>query len=178
MTKIEYPLFLPPHGLASKIPKDWTAKEAQTYFEWLVQVSENRINDLLIYFGEDAVGSPLDVLSRLGEKVTNTLHANEFSTNHESSNPNLTNKGYALAADMGLLLAKLILSNCPEVTWNIVNKPRNDIDYHKPVLINIGRETLEPIGLSISVALGVLRGTKTYEAWKNVYSYCIKAVSP
>lgn len=171
----EYPLFVPPDDLGNRTPKEWSNNEATVYFNWLVQVSNERTTNLMSFFNDNIDGRPNDILERLGKKVTKTLRIATFSIQVDGRHK-LTNKGYALAADMGLLVAKFILEEFyPVVTWTIVNRPKTDIDYHKPVLTNIGRETYEPIGVSISDAIGILNGTKDYDSWEKTYSYC-KAV--
>ena len=60
-----------------------------------------------------------------------------------TSEPKLTNVGYAVAADMGLLVAKLLLEACrPKVEWMLVTKPKRDSSYHLPVLTGIRQHNL------------------------------------
>ena len=53
----------------------------------------------------------------------------------------LTDAGYALAADMGLVVSKFHLAEGHEaLTWDIVTKPKIDVAYHLPVLAGFSNQ--------------------------------------
>lgn len=169
-----YPLFVPPKGLAERTPREWSAQQADEYLHWLTQVLEKRTDHLLAFFGEPASGHPEDLLERLGRKAADMLRRPEFSE-QTAGRPKLTDRGYALAADMGLLVARLLLSagNGSE-QWAVLRRPKTDASYNRPVLTGFGATPLEPIGGSIAEAYAVLRGTRESDAWRQIYSHWAK----
>ncbi|HEY6871377.1 MAG TPA: hypothetical protein VI298_01490 [Geobacteraceae bacterium] len=176
MSDKKYSLFIPPANIVNKVPNEWTNGEAKEYLEWLLQIHVERVNGLLAYFAENLNDAPEEVLDRIGAKIAKTLQTEEFSCLIDGK-PKLTNKGYALAADIGLLVADFILQKYyPVVTWKIVTRPKSDIDFHKPVLTNIGHETFDPIRVSIANAIDILKGHKQSDIWKTTYMYCKEAI--
>lgn len=139
----DYPLFIPPGELSEKIPKQWNSKEAEQYFNWLLSIIEERTNNLLDYFEEKNNGDFSTILGNMGIKEVKELSKKEFAVITETG-PKLINRGYALAADMGLLVARFLLESCEgKVSWSIVKKPKNDMSCQLPVLIGFGAMYLE-----------------------------------
>lgn len=173
----DYPLFIPPAGIREKAPDAWSKDEAKQYFKWLISVIDNRTSFLAEYFGEDLSTAPEVLLKRLGEKVVEALRSKPFVEYKPIAE--LTNAGFALAADMGLLIARLLLSN-PEVKakWFLVTARRH-IDYNLPVIKGDSHLTFNPIRVS---TCGVVRGLKngieadpqywlkSYLDWKSTFS--------
>jgi hypothetical protein len=102
-----YPNFSPPDHLAIERPRDWSRDRADEYRAWLLSVSNARVAGLLSYFDETRGDEPERVLERLGEKVAATLRRPEFSY-RDGDRITLTNSGYALAADIGILVGQLL----------------------------------------------------------------------
>jgi len=162
----EYPLFIPPNGLAEKDPINWTKKEADDYFKWLLENLEKRVTCFLKYIEEDMpCGQTID-LQNMGKKVSYFLKSDTFSKGGI-----LINMGYALAADAGLLVAKLLVDACPSVKWSIVRKPKSDISYNLPVLIGFGKIRLDPVGGSIAEAKAILAGRRDSNTWNDMYTF-------
>jgi hypothetical protein len=191
-----YPLFVPPDELGGKTPREWSSEEAKTYYSWLLGVLDKRVGDLLAYFGEELTGEAKADLQRLGERVAIAVVAPQFSFQSEAApiefkrgastfvappvietEVKLTDGGYALAADMGLLVAKLLLNARPsKVKWTILKKPKNDASYQMPVLTGFGKLFLEPVGGSVAETYGVLRRQSGPEAWSETFDTWRKMV--
>lgn len=166
----DYPLFVPPAPLSAKKPAQFTDEETQAYFDWLLSEHENRVTQLARWCGQDVSGTTDSVLIGIGETVARALKLPAFSCNNGSDFA-LTNQGYALAADMGLLFARLMIRDYgPEVHWTILRTPKSDVSFNCPVLVGFGRLSLDPIQLSISQAFGVLRGNKGGDCWLRVFN--------
>jgi hypothetical protein len=88
--------------------------------------------------------------------------------------PKLTNQGYALAADIGLLIARFLFEEVgASIRWEILRKPRTDISFNLPVITGFYTH-FGPVGGMIAESYGILRGNKsgkilrqTFEFWKN-----------
>jgi hypothetical protein len=93
----------------------------------------------------------------------------QFST--QGAAPALTNEGYSLAADAGLLLADL-LQSATDVTWQIVRRPKSDASYNLPVLAGFSNGlTLDPIGGSIGAARGLIKQICDAGEWSRIYDF-------
>lgn len=163
----DYPLFVPPPELAVKTPREWTKDEAASYSVWLQSHARERVDGLLRFFGIER-GAPSAVLLReLGKRVTEALRSEQFSRGGI-----LTTAGLALSADMGLLLAELLLKDCDRgLQWETVQKPRSDADFHQPILSGFGSLSFNPIGGSVAEAAGVLSGRRDGDAWLKAYEF-------
>lgn len=171
-TRQGYPLFVPPNEIATKAPREWNANEARVYFDWLTGAVHERVNDLLAYFRVCQSAAAHEVLSHAGERVCEALQTPVFAES-TSAGPRLTNAGYAMAADIGLLVARFLLAGYPErVSWRIVTRPRSDASYNLPALYGFcGNIFLEPVGGSIAEASAVLRGQRDSDAWRRSFEY-------
>ena len=168
----EYKLFIPPEHLAEKGRKNWNKKEAEEYKEWLLSVIDNRISNLLNFFNEQESNDDIHkFLLRLSKKVSNKLNESGFSAEIKGQKK-LTNMGYALAADMGLLIAKYLLRDCGnKLYWTIIRKPKSEMSYNLPVLEIKGFDYYEPVGVSISDATSIINDNKDYDVWLKVYNF-------
>jgi len=168
-----YRLFIPPIRLAEKTPRDWTKREADAYMRWVIESVEERVAALLSYLGEQCGDDAEDLLLRVGNKVEVLLHDDQFATEGDTGFQ-LTNQGYALAADVGLLVAKLLLRDTGSaLKWSVVRKPKSDMSYNLPVLIGFGeRDYLEPVGVSVAYSHAILRGDRSSDVWAKLYSLC------
>ena len=170
----EYPLFIPPDHLASKGRENWSAKEATEYREWLLGVLDERVEELTRLLEEPTGASPSDHLMALGEKAASLLGKAPFSEDGPIGRT-LTNAGYALAADMGLLVAQYLLKAAPDkLRWETVRKPKRDLSYNQPVLEGFSFTYLDPVGGSIGEAFGILQGKREADAWKRTYEFWVE----
>lgn len=162
-----YPLFIPPGNLGEKTPCEWSRREAQEYADWLQACRSDRVRQFLEYFELDGTAPPSSLLDSLGRCVADALRDEPFSTDGQ-----LTNQGHAIAADMGLLFAAALEEEHPELTWEIVRKPKSEVDYNQPVLAGFSDGVAcNPIWISTMQAFGVLRGTKGEDAWRQVFDH-------
>jgi hypothetical protein len=164
-----YPLFVPPAPLAEKRAREWSAAEARAYRDRLLGVLEARTDGLLAYFGEAIAGGPEAALDRVGARVASALRRPDFSRVAEAG-PGLTDRGHALAADMGLLTARLLPGACPSVRWEIVEAKRH-ASYNLPVLKGFGGLALDPVGGPIAEAWGILRDERAGDAWRWMFTF-------
>lgn len=148
----EYPLFVLPAELVGRPPRDWTKREAKSYFDWLTSSVDGRVAGLLRYLEDDGGGTPEELLLRAGEKAALLLRSDAFSRPSQPgvttiqkhgrtlqlpvpAGRDLTGQGYSLAIDMGLLTAKCILdSGRAPFVWRIGGKPKTLVGYNVPVL--------------------------------------------
>ena len=176
MSTKPYPLFTPPASIAAKSHRDWSKKEAQAYLEWLASSMGGRIAALLVFFDidEDAMKNPQRLLRRLGERVAQLLEDPSYCTITEEGTHALTSMGHALAADMGLLTARLLQDTLGDsVRWHIQRKPKSDISYNLPVLIGVGPDTYDPVGVSIADAVAILAGRRGPDVWVTLFDACV-----
>lgn len=167
-----YPRFLPPDKVAAKSHRDWSKKEAQIYFDWLMESSGERVCGLLRFVGKDGQAQRNRQLLRdVGERIVALLTLDEYSRTRDGSRT-LTDAGYALAADMGLLTAEVLQAVAgASVQWAILRKPKSDISYNLPVLTGFGKLILDPVGGSVAEATGVLAGLRESDAWVRIVDF-------
>jgi hypothetical protein len=171
-----YPVFTPPESLASKSHRDWTKKEAQSYFDWLMRCIDERVATLLDVLGvqheEDMDARGL--IAETGERAAQALRDPACSESAADGTPVLTNIGYSIAADVGLLVAMQVRRAAGDkVRWEIVRKPKSDVSYNLPVLTGFGLDTYDPVGVSVADAVAVLAGRRSSNAWVKVFDSCI-----
>lgn len=174
MTETPYPPFIPPSRLSEKPHREWSKAEAEHYSEWLVGSIDVRTDALLNYFGLDpGAWEPRDLLMRLGALVAEHLGDAQFSERQADGATTLTNAGHALAADAGLLTAKLLLrATGRRLRWEVVRKPKSDLSYNLPVLAGFNHNLiLDPVGGSIAEARAVLAGRGSGDAWARILDF-------
>ncbi len=177
-----YPLFAPPTDLAEKPRATWSPSDARRYFDWLMSVKDERAERIGRTLGLDPGGQAEDVLLAAGQRLAELLPGEGVSTNGQTvrtelrghdvetdTGPLLTALGYALAADLGLLMARFLERACPDLEWAIVDRPKSDIDYRLPALQPFGPVHTDPIRISVNLALGVLGGQRPPSAWRDTY---------
>lgn len=174
LTVTAYPLFNPPNLLSDKSHSEWSKAEAEEYSRWLIRSIDDRTDDLLHYFSLDASAwAPRTLLVRLGTLVAERLGEAEFSEGKPDGTRSLTNAGHALAADLGLLTARLLLqASGGTIRWEVVRKPKSDISYNLPVLTGFSNKlTLDPVGGAVAEAQAVLAGRRSVDAWARILDY-------
>jgi|HubBroStandDraft_3_1064219.scaffolds.fasta_scaffold34646_1 hypothetical protein len=167
---MNYPVFAPPPELAVVRRRDWNRKQAAMYRDWLIDAIDLRIANLLEFIEVGPPARPTD-LGTIGQKVEQFLRMPAFSTTGPSG-PTLTNEGHALAADVGLLVAKLLRDIHPTLHWDIVRAPKTDMSYNLPVLAGfVNEQVLDPVEGGIGEARAVLKGKATSDAWLKTYEF-------
>lgn len=170
MKKIPYPLFLPPDDLAKTPAKEWTAREAKAYLDWMLDCLNERVEDFLQYLDEPSDQSCEPLLKRVGEKLGSTLQHSEFYI-ETLEGRRLSNAGYAIAADAGLLVGQcLIAKGNGKIHWEILRKPKSALSFNLPVLMGFtSKIEFDPIQASIAQASGVIRDTAKKDRWLMLY---------
>lgn len=182
MSITSYPLLEPPEDLAAKTIDSWSAAEADRYKEWLLASMPGRVKFLRATLSLPSADSPESTLLEAGRKLVALLaepsasmsgrHEAAALRGHEISyhtGPLLTVHGYAISADMGLLMAEL-LTDRYELHWDVVRRPKRDVAYNRPALFGFRFGLhLDPIQTSAAAALGVLDGSAGEARWSDIY---------
>lgn len=168
-----YPIFDAPEIFAMKPPREWSQSEAKSYFDWVMNSADERVNYLLEFLNLRHLSEPEVILHEAQIRLEALLNKHEFSTD-TAEGKGLTKQGRALAADMGLLTAKLILqATGKRVHWQIVARPKSDVSFNLPVLSGFGGATYNPIGVSIADTSWILLGNHKPDAWVKAYQYAV-----
>lgn len=171
---INYPLFLPPQSLAEKPPKEWSKSEAQAYHDWLLGQVGPRTAYLIDFLKLRNISEPEALLHEAQEKFEALLREEEELSTSSPTGKRLSNTGYAIAADLGLLVARLLVEHTHgRVSWSIVKRPKSDISFNLPVLQGFGDIPYDPIRVSIADALWILKGNQKPDAWVKVFKYVL-----
>ena len=167
-----YPPFIPPPDIGEAQPDTWSKDQAKTYFDWLIHIIPGRVTSLLEYFGESADTAPEILLYQLGKKVGDAAKSGEFVQAGK-----LTKSGFAVAADLGLLVAQLLLADsgvCAK--WVLVTQKRS-VHYNHPVIQGNSNLQLNPITGSMTEFAYATRNQwdsaiwlNTFLHWKSVFS--------
>ncbi len=164
-----YPLFVPPSDIASRTPSEWTESEAKRYFLWLTNSVDDRVAGLLRFLGDDNSSDPSVLLRRVGERAIWVLKKAEFGRIEADGSVKLSDAGYAIAADLGLLVAQRLLDN-PGVRWEILRRPKAEASYNQPVLVGLGPVHFDPIRGAVTEALAAV-GSGDGGVWDRMYTY-------
>jgi hypothetical protein len=127
-----YPLFVPPEDLAARSIESWSVADANRYRDWLLGSMPDRVAVLKSTLSLPSGGTPESILLDAGRKMVGVLSEPAASTpgrrevadlrGHEityDTGPLLTIHGYAIAADVGLLMAEL-LTDRYDLHWDVV----------------------------------------------------------
>jgi hypothetical protein len=185
-----YPPFDAPEQIGGKDPADWTKAEARAYFDWLLEQVESRSTRLLAWLSVDDRPDHLAVLREVGPAAVERLKSPAFSgpgkpvpvvlKGHDFDyevGPVLSVQGLALAADLGLLVARYLLADFGDaVRFEIGGRPKSWIWHNRPVLSGGAINPFDPTGASIANAYGVLRGERDASIWAQMYEHLAAAL--
>jgi len=168
---MDYPHFVPPGDLATIDPRDWTLAQAQVYRDWLAESLDRRVDALLAFAGVSG-RSPSERLGSMGRWIGQQMATDTF-TELVNGARRLNDRGFALAADAGLAVARELINHHPGIRWQILTLPQTDTAYHLPVLTGFRKDLhMDPIGGSIAEAYELIGGDvddtvwlETYERW-------------
>jgi hypothetical protein len=163
-------------------------QDAKEYFDWLINSTDRRIGILLDYLEERLTNDILEDLRRIGQSIAEILPDEQFSYLSKdehvlyerrgrqfdielSPSRRLTVQGYAMVADLGLLMTKSILNEFSDTLyWEIVSKPKNDIAYLLPQVAGFCKKTIfSPIGGTHALALGIINDNDNGDIWSKAY---------
>ena len=123
------------------------------------------------YSGVTDLQSNEDFLRAMGTWAARTLPEHEFSSS-SGEDAKLTDAGNALAADLGLLVAEILTDRLPQIEWETVRKPKNDMSFNLPVLVGFNNGMyLDPVGGSIAEAIAILRGDRDSLVWLQIVEH-------
>jgi len=89
----------------------------------------------------------------------------------------LTDEGEALAADLGLLVARYLLEDfATTIRFEIGGRPKSWICHNLPVLTGGALNPFDPVGASRGNAYGVLRGERDETIWAQIYEHAAAAL--
>ena len=185
-----YPLFVPPIDLAEKGHINWTKKEARNYFEWFMSMKDTRLNFFLNFFDIQYSTDP-EVLfeDKFSKWIFHLFDNNENLISvkkrvaPENASPEIkyiierdpprqefNNLGYSIAADSGLLCAKIVTDNRADLVWDIaLAGGKRYINYHKAVLKNPNNDIStewDPIATGISNIGYAIISSRSYYDYK------------
>lgn len=152
-----YSTFRPPADLAGSEPALWSPEQAQRYLTWLTSVSDKRIRAMLDFLNVEQSENSRSMLDETGRKAAWVLRKPEFSYYRRDGPIDLTDTGFALAADLGLLVARSLLQVRSAIRWEVLKKPKNAASYRQPVLVGFGKLYLDPVRGSTAEAFRVIR---------------------
>lgn len=153
-----YENFSPPHNFATSDPKRWSGSEATEYCSWLTSAMDQRISNLLAYINEDDSRDSTELVEKSGKRVESILQT-DYSFRECMEGDRLSSLGYAISADMGLLVAKCLMADSEGIVkWDVLRKPRSAQSYNLPVLVGFRSKVfLDPLAASIAQGSGVRR---------------------
>lgn len=172
-----------PSGHAEDDRREWSKERAEEYYKLLMESIVTRTDGLLKYFNESISDANKDILLRLGDKAVIEIETNKlwaiaeeklikFKSGHVikiDKEKELTDAGYSIAADMGLLVARFLIDDCSgSVRWNLIRKPKNDASYNSAVLVGCG-VPWDPVESSVANTYGILRGDLSSDIWRKMY---------
>lgn len=178
-----YPPFDAPRPPLGTSPKNWTKAEARTYFDWIVDHVEAHSSRLLTWLGIADRPDHAGVLREVGASAVEVLRSSRFSSPGEPVRVNLhgheldhdrglvlSAEGEALAADLGLLVARYLLEDFgTTLRLQIGGRPKSWVWHNLPVLTGGSLNPFDPVGASLGNAYGVLRGERDETIWARMY---------
>lgn len=129
-----------------------------------------RVSGLLGFLEMSGPPRP-ELLDPLGKRIADVVVSAEFS--YESpEGVALTEEGYSLGADAGLLVARLLQLRHPALQWRTARSAKTDLDYNLPVLTGFsGKRTPEPVRGGISATRRLAQRAVGTDAFTTLYRY-------
>ncbi len=192
----QYPLFLPPAYLAEKGHLNWNKKELKHYFDWFMDNYDNRVTFFLDFFKITYSKDPGIIFNNgFSEMIFNLFDKNPLLTiikkrsvpldakpdikyliENEPPRQEFTNLGYSIAADSGLLIAKVVLDNRADLNWGFPTKGGKSYVHYNKVVIrhntdSFGSSEWDPIGLGIrNIGYPINVSRKPYDYSKSTHN--------
>jgi hypothetical protein len=193
LSAMPYPPLEPPAELAFWRERGhfhWTQAEGRQFSEWLLGMFPTRTTGFLQRFGGNPDASARELLSNFGPKAAEILrhptsHRTVRRVGPADQSPGggqttlawtnqfeLTDQGPAVARDMALLVARLLLRDGNgALQWKFITKPRRDINVNLTVVAAPDATAFEPIVNAPSTAISVLDNVFTPDtAWVKRYN--------
>jgi hypothetical protein len=192
----DYPPFLSPIKGLGVPHSQWTLRQAKAHFAWIMEIRYLRAQGLSEYLGIE----PAENLSRVDRREYLAEHAMRYAPLLASeqfvgtrappppdtperirkmieASPSLridlTDQGYALAADMGLLFTNILLESGGYRSILSLRGGRRDINYRLPCLEPIENSEPHKIFCPVDVAIGktlsIASGSLKWACWLEWY---------
>jgi hypothetical protein len=192
---MEYQLIQPPHLVNFRA---MDGKQAREYFDWFIAQVPIRVAELKKYvqstpeykiWETDFTPESLDLLGKwLCEHIETKQRSSEGIKNIYANSPewfrNIQIPDYdlslitvSLSFDVGVYLSQVITNNVQGLRWEIVAKPKKDVNYHQPVLTNGEHLVLNPVGIVLTYAYGIAQGTKGPNRLRELYEIWSKTLA-
>lgn len=184
---MKYEMVRPPFTL--DFP-NMSREEARDYLSWFLEQIPIRIRVLeqavqsTPGHGEWQADCSPESLDRLGrwlyehvetrkrtKKESKEIYGNapDWFRSVEIENWELTNRTFSLAMDIGIYLSQVFEKNLSGLKWTMVTKPKNDVDYQRPVLSGTGKLQLNPVRMLVVLAHSLADDTRGPEGLKELY---------
>lgn len=176
-----YRIMIPPEHLQNHgEPRTWSREIAQAHFDWFLSVRETRINNLLEFFDSHRPqrGSEHEFLLGIGMNMAETM-CREPNFRDTFGKKELTAPGLAMAYDMAVLVAELIIDSAEGVVqWKLQKKRPTSLEFNLPVLAGRPLQfVFEPVRGSLMDAKAILRGEESGDAWSRTYSFWLNRLT-
>lgn len=176
--------------------REMSKKELKADFQWFQEIMPERVAELTSavksspgYEDWKADFSP-NSLNAIGEWFTTQMEVrlltqgeiDEFNAKVpypiEQPDTELTNRTFSLAIDIGMYLSQVFLKNHPTLKWDQPLGGKRHIDYGQPVLVPFygGKVPLNPVGMVVGLACGLLKGTRKGKGLREFYDLWSKAI--
>jgi hypothetical protein len=77
-----------------------------------------------------------------------------------------------------MYLSQVLLKAYPSLKWDQALKNKKFVDYGQPVLLGFGRVPLNPVGIVVSLAYGLVRNWKSEKALRGLFDVWSTLVTP
>ena len=170
--------------------------ELKRYFQWFMDVLPQRVDELAEAVRQtpgfetwqpDRTPASLDALGQwfAGQVETRNRTKEELEKIQSRQvlpmdipNQELTNQTFSLAMDIGMYLSQVLLKNCPSLKWEQPLGNKRFVDYGQPSLAGFGRVTLNPVGIVVTFAYGLISKKRTGEGLREIFVIWSKMVTP
>lgn len=167
------PAALFPQGVTNP-QVEWSEAEADSYLDWLASTMDDRIATMFDILGMDRNTIASADLSVAGQEAYTRLRQPKYS-GVIGRRARLKAPGRALAADMGLLVARWLLNDGNgAISWRVCRESKRHMNYNLPVLCGVSVDFLDPVGGSIANAHGCVCGRRSPDIWLQTYEYWIE----
>jgi hypothetical protein len=184
---INYNLIQPPYKLNFKL---MDRKQANEFSNWFITQIPERITELTRYVKStpgfenwDANLSP-NSLDDLGtwfyshvqtrprsKQETEAIYSNSPGWFKQIEIPDYDISGLTISIciDIGMYICQILLMNMQGLRWEVVTKPKNNVNFQMPVLKGDGKLSFSPIQLLTTLAYGIAAGTKKAKDLRDLY---------
>lgn len=191
---MEYQVIRPPQLVNFR---EMDGKQAREYFNWFISQIPIRVVQLKRYIQStqeyerweaDYTSESLNLLGkwfcdqiktrqRSSEDIE-TIYANspEWFRNIQIPDFDLSKVTVSISFDVGVYLSQVIITNVQGLRWEIVTKPKKDVNFHQPVLTNGGYLVFNPVGIVLTYAYGIVQGTKGPNRLRELYEIWAKTL--